>query len=197
MKCHAERKPLLDAFALAASVAKKQTPRPILRHVLMIASEGGTSLVATDLELYVRVPVVGCSVVEPGRAVALSVEEERTHYSLVVTPHADFAGRLKGNFSLSQNFPNPVNFQTTFRFFLPQSWDQDGKRTHRDFKLRINVYDFAGRQVAQAASGSFRPGSHSLVWKPVSRGGGPLAKGAYVYRLEVPGFTKSLKLLVE
>ncbi|MEO7958763.1 MAG: hypothetical protein ABIW76_18945, partial [Fibrobacteria bacterium] len=58
----------------------------------------------------------------------LHMEGVATYYSLVVTPHADFTERLKGNFSISQNFPNPVRTFTSFRFVLPQTWDAAGKR---------------------------------------------------------------------
>jgi hypothetical protein len=161
-----------------------------------IAPHGLEALASAGLRLFLVRRGVARSV-EPGGSVALEMEGERSHYSLVVTPHADFAERLKGNFSISQNFPNPVTTFTTFRFFLPQSWDKEGKRTARNFKVRINLYDYSGRLAATAADGTFRPGSHILRWKPAARSGGPLAKGAYVYRLETAGFTKSLKLIVE
>nr|MDQ3002452.1 hypothetical protein [Fibrobacterota bacterium] len=127
----------------------------------------------------------------------LAMEGRQTHYAIVITPHADFSDRLKGHFSLSQNFPNPVQGHTSFRFFLPQTWDAQGKREARNLRLRLNVYDFSGRLAAQVADGGFKPGSHTLIWKPQAKHGGTLAKGAYVYRLEVPGFTKSLKLLIK
>ncbi len=144
-------------------------------------------------------------VVRKGEVIAVSAESPTvlamtgadTHYSLVVSPRSDFAERLKGDFSVSQNFPNPVLTQTTFRFFLPQTWDASGKREAKTYRLRIDLYDFAGRLAAEAFQGGFPAGSHSLVWKPQAKGGGALAKGAYLYRLEVPGFAKTLKLLVK
>jgi autotransporter-associated beta strand protein len=129
--------------------------------------------------------------------VILPMEGRATHYSLVVTPHVDFAARLKGNFSISQNFPNPVQTFTSFRFALPQTWDAAGKREAKGYRLRLNVYDYSGRLAARVADATFKPGSHTLLWKPRALNGGILAKGAYVYRLEVPGFTKSLKMLVK
>ncbi|MEO6097933.1 MAG: hypothetical protein ABIW76_20640, partial [Fibrobacteria bacterium] len=105
--------------------------------------------------------------------------------------------RLKGNFSISQNFPNPVRTFTSFRFVLPQTWDAAGKRETTGYRLRLNVYDYSGRLTARVADATFKPGSHTLVWRPQALDGGVLAKAAYVYRLEVPGFTKSLKLLVK
>jgi hypothetical protein len=158
--------------------------------------EGLEPLAAQGLKVFL-VKRGEASPMEPGGSVALALEGGKTWYSLVVTPHADFASRLKGNFSISQNFPNPVTTFTAFRFILPQSWDKDGKRMAKDFKLRIKVYDYNGREAAVAASGTFRAGSHTLTWRPVSASGSPLARGAYVYRLETAGFAKSLKMVLE
>jgi len=131
-----------------------------------------------------------------GEPAVLAMEGAATHYSLVITPHADFAQMLKGNFNVSQNFPNPVLNQTTFRFFLPQTWDASGKRESKAFRLRLNLYDYSGRLAAQVVQGDFKAGSHTLAWKPQAKNGRDLAKGAYIYRLEIPGFTQSLKLLI-
>ncbi len=123
--------------------------------------------------------------------------DEAAHYALVITPHPDFAARLKGSFNISQNFPNPARELTTFRFFLPQAWDGNGKRSAKAYRLRLNVYDYRGRLAATVADGSFAPGPHTLPWRPQAVGGGPLVPGAYIYRLETPGFAKSLKLIVK
>ena len=127
----------------------------------------------------------------------LAMDGATTHYSIVVTPHADFAARLKGEFSISQNFPNPVVAQTTFRFYLPQAWGAEGKRMDKSYRLRLNVYDFSGRLAARVAEGAFRPGMHTLLWKPQGLGGNGLPKGAYVYRLEIPGMAKTMKLIIK
>jgi hypothetical protein len=144
-------------------------------------------------------------VVDRGRAQALAADapldlamgDSAAHYSLVVTPHPDFAARLKGNFSISQNFPNPARDLTTFRFYLPQAWGADGRRLAKAYRLRLNVYDVRGRLAATVAEGSFGPGLHALAWRPQAKGGGALAPGVYVYRLETAGFAQSLKLIVK
>jgi hypothetical protein len=134
---------------------------------------------------------------EAGVPAALAMDGAVTHYSLVITPHADFAGRLQGDFSISQNFPNPVAARTTFRFYLPQAWGADGKRQDKAYRLRLNVYDFEGRLAATVADGAFRPGSYALPWNAQAKGGGALPKGAYIYRLEIPGMAKTMKLIVK
>ena len=153
-------------------------------------------LLASGLNVFLvrRGEAVALKVGEPA---PLAMEGATTHYSLVVTPHADFAQRLQGNFNISQNFPNPVMNQTTFRFFLPQTWDASGKRESKAFRLRLNLYDYSGRLAAQVVQGDFKAGSHTLIWKPRAKDGRDLAKGAYIYRLEIPGFTQSLKLLIK
>jgi hypothetical protein len=162
----------------------------------LLEPEGSAALASAGLKVFL-VKRGEARLIEPGQAAALDIEAGQEHYSLVVTPHADFAARLRGDFSISQNFPNPVTYLTTFRFVLPQSWDREGKRVARDFKLRIKVYDYAGREVARPVDGRFRPGAHTLRWAPLTPSGRPLAKGAYVYRLETTGFAKSMKMVVE
>jgi hypothetical protein len=134
---------------------------------------------------------------DPAIDLALGKSGAAAHYSLVITPHPDFAARLKGSFNISQNFPNPARDLTTFRFFLPQAWDANGMRMAKSYRLKLNIYDYRGRLAATVAEGSFAPGAHALLWRPQAEGGGPLAPGAYVYRLETPGFAKSLKLIVK
>lgn len=84
MKCEANRKALLDAFTLASSVTQAKSQKPILRHVLMDADpDRGTFLMATNLEIGVRVPVVGCVVDEPGVAM---LDGERVGSALASYP---------------------------------------------------------------------------------------------------------------
>ena len=54
-----DREQMLDAFAVAASVASPRSPKPILQNVLMTATESGATLSATDMEIGVRREVLG------------------------------------------------------------------------------------------------------------------------------------------
>jgi hypothetical protein len=65
-------------------------------------------------------------------------------------------------------FPNPVADRTQFSFHLPASCD-----------ARLDVYDLAGRLVANVVDRHLTAGDHSIVWRPESK----LAAGAYFYRL--------------
>lgn len=69
---------------------------------------------------------------------------------------------------LRQNFPNPFNPSTTVGFELPRAG-----------RVRITLFDAAGRSVAVIAEGEYAGGYHEVVFRA-----GGLASGIYFYRLE-------------
>lgn len=69
MKVTCNREKLLSAFQAAQAVAPSRSPKPILQNVKMQVSEDGAVLLATDLEVGIRVEVPGIEVEVPGAAV--------------------------------------------------------------------------------------------------------------------------------
>jgi DNA polymerase-3 subunit beta len=69
MKVTCNREKLLAAYQTAASVAPSRSPKPILQNVKIEATPEGTTLMATDLEIGVRVDVAGVEVEAPGAAI--------------------------------------------------------------------------------------------------------------------------------
>ena len=69
MKLICERDKLLHAFQTAASVAPARSPKPILQNVKLEAGPDGSILMATDLEVGIRIEVQGIVVEAPGKAV--------------------------------------------------------------------------------------------------------------------------------
>lgn len=69
MKIEVNREEFLSVFQTAASVAPTRSPKPILHNVKIIADKNSTTLVATDLEICVKLNVSGVDVKIPGRAV--------------------------------------------------------------------------------------------------------------------------------
>jgi DNA polymerase-3 subunit beta len=69
MKALCQREKLLAAFQTAASVAPLRSPKAILQNVKLEATEQGTTLTATDLEIGVRIVVPGIDVESPGTVV--------------------------------------------------------------------------------------------------------------------------------
>ena len=87
---------------------------------------------------------------------------------------------LPANFALRQNYPNPFNPTTVIQFDLP---GQD--------QVTLDVYNVMGQRVATLASGSFRAGSHEVIFDASG-----LASGVYLYHLRTPSFSKTQKMLL-
>jgi len=68
MKVLCERERLLHVFQTAASVAPSRSPKPTVQNVKIDAQQDRVTLVATDLEMGVRMEVQGVEVQAPGSA---------------------------------------------------------------------------------------------------------------------------------
>jgi len=69
MKLSCDREKLLQAFQLAAGVAPSRSPKPILENIKLEARPEGVTLMATDLEVGIRIDVPGIEVAAPGDVV--------------------------------------------------------------------------------------------------------------------------------
>ena len=69
MKISLERDKFQSAFQTAAAVAPARSPKPILRNVKLEVSPDGATLLATDLEIGIRIEVPGIQVEVPGAAI--------------------------------------------------------------------------------------------------------------------------------
>jgi len=79
-----------------------------------------------------------------------------------------------------QNFPNPFNPTTTIRFEVAHT-----------MRVRVDIFDIAGRKVSTLANREFGAGLHSAVWNGTDGAGARLASGVYVYRVSAGGATQS------
>ena len=85
----------------------------------------------------------------------------------------DDSERLPALLTLSKNFPNPFNPQTTIRFDLPRAG-----------KVNLAVYDITGRLIATLISEEIEAGHHELNWQGRDQNGRQVASGIYFSRLE-------------
>ncbi len=69
MKVVCDREKLLGSFQTAATIAPARSPKPILQNVKLEASADRTILMATDMELGIRIGVSDVEVATPGAAV--------------------------------------------------------------------------------------------------------------------------------
>ena len=86
----------------------------------------------------------------------------------------------KPGFFLSPNFPNPFNAVTTFHFGVPFT-----------SRIRLNIYDVTGRQVADLIDEIRQPGIYSVCWEAAN-----VSAGYYFYRLSMENMSKSGKCLL-
>lgn len=90
-----------------------------------------------------------------------------THYSVTAS---DYSAE---NFSLRQNYPNPLNPSTNIEFLLP-----------RASRVRLIVYDMLGKEVASLISEVLYPaGEFAVRWEGRDAGGTNAANGIYFYKL--------------
>jgi hypothetical protein len=87
------------------------------------------------------------------------------------------ATRLPGQATLRQNYHNPLNPSTTFKYELPKSTE-----------VRLSVYDVLGREVSVLVNERRDAGVHEVRFD-----GSGLASGIYLYRLQTGSFTQTRK----
>ena len=92
----------------------------------------------------------------------------------------DIVYSTPNEYTLSQNFPNPFNPNTTIRFEM----DIPGH-------VNLEVFDIRGARVATLANDQLASGLHEVTFD-ASR----LASGTYIYRLSISGGTQSRKMLL-
>ncbi len=70
MKITSDREQLLTAFMTAATVAPNRSPKPILRNIKLEVTDAVTTLMATDMEVGIRIEVAGIEVEKAGTILA-------------------------------------------------------------------------------------------------------------------------------
>ena len=69
MKVTCDREALLSAFQTAAAVVPSRSPKPILQNIKLEVSDQGAILLATDLEIGIRIQATGIQAQVPGSAI--------------------------------------------------------------------------------------------------------------------------------
>ncbi len=83
-------------------------------------------------------------------------------------------------FSLQQNFPNPLNPETVIKFNLPFTGFVKG-----------TVYDIMGSEVAVLINGEMTQGQHSVRFDASH-----LSSGVYIFKLNAGASTRAIKMIV-
>ena len=102
----------------------------------------------------------------------------------VSTSVAD-AGGIPAAARLHAPQPNPFNPTTTIRFSLPEAT-----------RVRLAVYDLAGRRVVTLADGHYGAGEFRQVWNGKDSAGRDVSSGVYFARLEAGVFMATGKMVL-
>lgn len=94
--------------------------------------------------------------------------------SFNVTLGTDHPANPPARFSLSNNYPNPFNANTTIQFELAEK-----------VLLRLQILDLNGREIRELAFGYFNPGTYEVVWDATDAVGRNLPSGIYLSRLVI------------
>jgi hypothetical protein len=87
--------------------------------------------------------------------------------------------------SLSQNFPNPFNPQTTIQYSVV-----------KEGVVEVGIYDINGQLVREYHEGQQLPGHYSLLWDGKNESGFEVASGTYFYQIRAGDFLDSRKMLL-
>ncbi len=79
-----------------------------------------------------------------------------------------------------ENFPNPFNPSTTFRYAIP-----------KPTPVNLKIFNILGEEVESLVNKELPVGIYELTWDASH-----LASGMYFYRLEAEGFVQTKKLLL-
>ena len=93
------------------------------------------------------------------------------------------AATLPQPYALLPNYPNPFNPTTHLAFTTP-----------REGRVRLELYDVAGRRVRTLVDEVRPAGRHDVVWNGVDDRGRGLASGIYFARLQAGDFGQTRKL---
>ncbi len=111
---------------------------------------------------------------------ALDIVGEGTLFGPVATT-------LRGpmSYSLSPNYPNPFNPETTINYEVPKTG-----------RLTLKIYNVLGQEVKTLVDEKLEPGYYRALWDGKDSTGRQMASGVYFYRIKSEGFAKSLKMML-
>ncbi|MFC1693157.1 Ig-like domain-containing protein [Candidatus Latescibacterota bacterium] len=148
-----------------------------------------------DLEMYfvgqkgelIREGISDCEVDSEGGTLTGGV----SHFSdIAIAPKSAVTTAVEevempGEFSLSQNHPNPFNPETTIIYMLPEA-----------LHVKLTIYNVLGQHVRTLVNGMKPVGSYSVVWDGTNDAGEKVTSGVYIYRIEAGNLTKYKKLMM-
>ena len=95
------------------------------------------------------------------------------------------AESVPGGFSITGNYPNPFNPETSIAFTIPD-----------DGAVELAVYNMTGQLVRELASGRMSAGRHDITWNGRDDSGLPVSSGVYISRLSAGNLSASKSMML-
>ena len=92
---------------------------------------------------------------------------------------------LPDDWALSQNFPNPFNMSTSFRFSMPEPGN-----------VRLTIFNINGEIVRTIINQRHPAGFHTIEWNGRDNKGNTVGSGVYFYKLEIENKFVSTKKMI-
>ncbi|MEO5987291.1 MAG: FlgD immunoglobulin-like domain containing protein, partial [Candidatus Eisenbacteria bacterium] len=105
-------------------------------------------------------------------------------FAITVQGGALAVGDQLTGFALAPSVPNPAFKQARLAFSLPVSG-----------RVSLAIFDLSGARVRQLVDGELAAGQHSVVWDGTDARGQRVKSGAYFYRLESNGQTRTQRMV--
>jgi hypothetical protein len=86
---------------------------------------------------------------------------------------------------LYANYPNPFNPATSIKFTLKEQG-----------KVSLKIYSINGRLIKTLINDEISSGEYNVHWNGKDNNGVPMPSGTYLYRIEAPNYTKTMKALL-
>ncbi len=101
-----------------------------------------------------------------------------------------FMQEIPIQFSLSQNYPNPLNPSTKIKFGIPLSRGVDAVGG-RGVLTKISVFDILGSEVATLVNQQLQPGTYEVDWNASA-----YTSGVYFYSISSGDYKETKKMLI-
>jgi len=134
----------------------------------------GTNVKARYVKLVLLEPVYSLY-----RQVVEFQVQTKSRLGAVPANEAEEIAEIPQTFKLENNYPNPFNGTTKFRYQLPAQ-----------ARVSLRIYDVLGREVAILVDQEQAPGIYETAWRPQE-----MASGIYFYRLVAGSYTKIQRML--
>lgn len=102
-----------------------------------------------------------------------------------VTSIEDGRTNLATEFRLGENYPNPFNPSTTFRYTIPE-----------EATVSIAIFNILGQEVYSRTVDQVSPGSYTFTWDGTNHFGQQVTSGVYFYRVNAGEFMQTKKMVL-